>query len=187
MRVVTALFLILLSSSSFSQQKINIPQVDWTITLPKGFVVNVYSDSSPVIQEIKNMIIADRSGDDHWIRTLFYCRKDHHFFYSSIQNFDSRRGKFSDWWNSNRAGSYSMAKARHGSARIDSSSRKITVNGKSFDEYRLTVYRKDKSPLHIVRLARLAERGIHEIHYYTDSKKICRRFERSIKNSKFTK
>lgn len=194
MRTLVILFTTLAFKLSFAQQidrKYTFKEVGWSFALPANFKAIDSFDNAQRMERGKEAIeqANDMKADVSQTRTLISATKDtYNYFSSTITPFDPKKdGDYKAANRSVRDMIYKTFVERMPDAILDSSTTTMTIDGLTFDKFRVTVSMKEKVLFNMFLLTKLYKGYDFGISYLYLDEETKEQIDAMLKGSKFTK
>ena len=194
MRTFIILLILLALKSSFAQLQGNkyfFKEVGWTLVLPAEFKLIDSADNATRNERGKKLLeeANDITADISETKTLISATKNtYNYFNSTITPFDpSKDGDYNASNKTVRDMTYKALAEKMPDAKIDSSSTEVTIDGLTFNDFRVTVTLKEKVLFNMVLISKLYKGYDFGISYLYLDEKTKGQVESIINNSRFTK
>jgi hypothetical protein len=189
--LTTALFAFFFFYTSFSQdRKLSFKEIGWTITIPKSFKL---TDSAEIAARnskgLKAMEDAtDIKGDLSTLVTLFAASKDHNILSSTIEPLGTiTETQYAAQLKLVKEVVYKTFAKKATAAKIDSFSSIMTIDGLTFNKFRVTVSMKGKPTFNFIMLAKNYKDYDFGITYLYMDEKTKKEIEAALNESTFSK
>lgn len=193
MRTIIFLLLIILTNGALAQDsttRYTFKEIGWTFTLPADFkeldsmANNKNIERGKKAFEESNDIVADLSE----LKTLFSATKGtFQYISATLTPFDPK--KDGDYLDANKVVkgiTYNTLRDQMPGAEVDSTTKKITIDGLEFDKFSVSIKMKELS-LTLVLISKLYKGYDFGISYLYIDEETREQLEACIRNSKFRK
>jgi len=194
MRIFIIIFTTLAFGPCFAQQadkKFTFKEVGWTFTLPSEFIIIDSADNAERNERGKKAMeeANDIKADISQTKTLISATKNtYNYFNSTITPFDTKKdGNYIEANQGVKDMVYNTFSVKMPDAKIDSSTTSITIDGLTFDKFKITITVNDKVLFNMILLTKFYKGFDFGISYLYLDEATKEQIETILGTSKFSK